>query len=87
MLAGRGDLEEAERLGRKAVAVADSTDFLHLRPHTRISLAQVLGQIGSGRDPAPVLREALALAELKGSVVGARSARALLEGAKFSRAP
>jgi hypothetical protein len=87
VLANRGDLEGAERVGRKGVAVADTTDFLHLRWHARMSLAQVLGRIGSGRDPAPVLREALELADLKGSVVRVRSARALLEGAKFSRAP
>jgi class 3 adenylate cyclase len=87
VLASRGDPEGAERVGREAVAVADGTDFLHLRWHTRIGLAQVLGRTASSLDPAPVLREALELAKSKGSVVGAQSARALLDGAELGRAP
>jgi class 3 adenylate cyclase/tetratricopeptide (TPR) repeat protein len=85
VLAHRGDAEGAERVSAEAMDVADTTDFLLLRWHARMSRALVLDRMVGERDPKPVLREALELAEQKGSIVGARSARALIEPGRTHR--
>jgi predicted ATPase len=80
VLAGRGDASAAEQLARESVAFADETDFLDLRWHTRIGLAEVLR---SGDDHAEAARDLLAeaveIAERKGNLVAARRARGLFE--------
>lgn len=48
-LAGRSELDEAERLARDAVELADSTDFLNVRAAALLDLAEVLGGSRAGR--------------------------------------
>ena len=76
VLAGRGDTDGALRHGRRAVALADTTDFVHLRVHARLAEAEALR--AAGADPRPRVEEAIALAEGKGSVAETRRARGML---------
>jgi ATP/maltotriose-dependent transcriptional regulator MalT len=73
VLARRGDVDEAGRLAAAAVALADTTDFAHLRWHVRLSHEEVL-RLGGG-DGRALLEEAARIAERKGSLVGAERAR------------
>jgi class 3 adenylate cyclase/tetratricopeptide (TPR) repeat protein len=79
VLARSGDVNESERLAREAVALADGTDFLHLRWHTRMTEAEVLRLNGHAEQAKPVLEDAIGIAEQKGFLVGADRARGLLE--------
>jgi hypothetical protein len=79
LLAGRGVAEGAEALARESVALADETDFLDLRWHTRMGLAEVLGTAGGGTHARAVLLEAREIAERKGNVVAAQRAASRLE--------
>jgi class 3 adenylate cyclase/tetratricopeptide (TPR) repeat protein len=79
VLARRGNTAQAEELARHAVALADTTDFAHLRWHVRMSCGEILRTAGRGQDAAAVLAEAVAIAERKGMLVGARSARDALQ--------
>jgi predicted ATPase len=67
LLARRGEQEEAERLAREAVDLAEETDFPVLRADALLVLAEL-----TGGDPAPAIR----LYEEKGNVVAAERARA-----------
>jgi len=78
ILAGRGEVDAARRLAGESVALADTTDYLHLRWQTRMSSAHALRIVGSVSDAKRVAEEAKRLAEQKGSVVGAGAARAFL---------
>ena len=78
ILARRGDADASERLARESVALADATDFPHLRWHTRMSHGEVLGLAGLAQDARPILNEAIRIAEQKGSTVQAQRARDLL---------
>jgi class 3 adenylate cyclase/tetratricopeptide (TPR) repeat protein len=77
--ARRGDSDEAERLGREAVALAETGDFLHLHWYALMSLAEILFLLGRAEEARPVATAAVAVAERKGSAAGARTARALPE--------
>ena len=79
VLARRGAAADAQRLAAEAVALADSTDFLHLRWHVRLRQAEVLRLLGRGQEARPILEEAVEVAEAKGNTVGAVWARSLLE--------
>jgi hypothetical protein len=74
ILARRGDGAAAGWLAREAVALADTTDFAHLRWHVRLSHEEVL-RLGGG-DGRALLEEAVRIAERKGCLVGAERARA-----------
>jgi class 3 adenylate cyclase/tetratricopeptide (TPR) repeat protein len=76
--ARRGEPEQAERLAREAVALVESGDFLHLRWHAQMSLAEVLHLLGNAEEARSAAQAAVAAAEEKGSVVAARAGRALL---------
>ncbi|HEX2031305.1 MAG TPA: adenylate/guanylate cyclase domain-containing protein [Actinomycetota bacterium] len=76
----RGRLDEAERLVRDAVMLADGTDFLETRADVRLALAEVLELAGRGAEAAAAIREAADLYERKGNVVSADRARAALAG-------
>jgi tetratricopeptide (TPR) repeat protein len=73
LLARRGAAAQAARLVEEAVALADTTDFAHLRWQTRLDQEEVL-RLG-GRDGSAALEEAIRIAEAKGSLIGARRAR------------
>jgi DNA-binding SARP family transcriptional activator len=78
-LARRGELEEAERLAREALALGRRTpDFLHLAADALMCLAEVLGAGGRRGEAATSAREALALYERKGNRVSAGRAAALV---------
>jgi tetratricopeptide (TPR) repeat protein len=77
--ARRGDDKGAERLAREAVALAEKGDFLLLQWYALMSLAEILFLVGRAEEAHPAASAAETVAEKKGSVVGARTARALPE--------
>jgi DNA-binding SARP family transcriptional activator len=76
--AAKGDLEEAERVAREGVAIAERTDFILMHATTLRSLAEVLLKRGEGSAAAEATRAALELYERKGNLVAAERARAAL---------
>jgi tetratricopeptide (TPR) repeat protein len=78
VLARRGATAESDRLSGEAVALADTTDFLHLRWHVRLSRHEVLRLAGRDGESRPLLEEAIRIAERKGSLAGVRRAEELL---------
>jgi tetratricopeptide (TPR) repeat protein len=78
-LARSGELEEAERLGREAVAIAAGTaDILDLRAETLADLGEVLRLADRPQESRAALEDAVRLYEAKGNVVGAERVRGLL---------
>ena len=69
ILAARGDLAEAERLAREAIAVSDTTDFMEMRAEAREALATVCAAAGRGDEARRALESALELYEHKGNLV------------------
>ena len=66
-----GDLDEAERLARRAVELAETTDFFALRGmRSRGVLAEILALRGKKDEAAMVAAEAIAHHENKGDVAG-----------------
>jgi tetratricopeptide (TPR) repeat protein len=78
ILARRGNFQEADRLAREAVAIAEATDWLNLRGDAQMALADVLRLAGRADDATEAARLALDRYEQKGNVVGAGWARDLL---------
>jgi tetratricopeptide (TPR) repeat protein len=78
LLARRGELAEAERLAREAVALGASTDILDDHAHALADLAEVLRLAGRSEESATILEEAIHLHEQKGNVVAAETLRAVL---------
>jgi class 3 adenylate cyclase/tetratricopeptide (TPR) repeat protein len=78
VLALRGELEAAERLGREAVEIAARTDYLENHALARADLAEVLERAGRADEARVELEHALRLYELKGIVVEAERMRARL---------
>ena len=77
LLARRGELADAEKLAREAVAQVASTDDIQLRAEALTALAEVL-RVAQRHDEAEIaLGEALALYEQKGNVVAAATVRAM----------
>jgi class 3 adenylate cyclase/tetratricopeptide (TPR) repeat protein len=83
--ARRGEAEDAERSGREAVAIAETTDFLFLHAFALASLGEALQLVGRPEAGEPVLADALRVCEQKGYVVGARRAHELLERPALER--
>jgi ATP/maltotriose-dependent transcriptional regulator MalT len=84
ILARRGELEEAEALGREVVKLADNTDFPDLKASTSLDLAEVLDAAGETDEALELLARARELYERKGNVVAAtqselKSARTRLD--------
>jgi class 3 adenylate cyclase/tetratricopeptide (TPR) repeat protein len=75
VLARRGDHDEAERLAREAVALADEIDDLTMRGEAYADLAEVLHLADRSQEAAQTFRQALALFERKGNVAMARRVR------------
>ena len=79
VLARRGDIDEGERLGREAVAIAFATaDLLDLRAQALADLGEVLRLADRPKESKEALEEAIRLYETKGNLVGADRARGLL---------
>jgi class 3 adenylate cyclase/tetratricopeptide (TPR) repeat protein len=79
VLARQGKTAEALALSNESVALVARTDSLHLRWHTLTSHAEVLRRAGHTAQSEASLREAIAVAEQKGNVVGAQLAREALQ--------
>jgi DNA-binding SARP family transcriptional activator/tetratricopeptide (TPR) repeat protein len=78
LLAAAGRLDEAERLARGGVAIAEQTDFLNMHGNALVDLATVLRAAGKDAEATESVEAAIALYERKGNVVSAAQARALL---------
>jgi tetratricopeptide (TPR) repeat protein len=78
VLARRGELVEAERLGQEAVDIGARTDALDWRADALADLAEVLRLAGRPADAAARLEEALRLFEAKGVVPSVARTRELL---------
>jgi tetratricopeptide (TPR) repeat protein len=78
LLAHRGDVEQAERLAREAVAMAERTDYLELTAEAHAALAEVLHAAGNNEHARLALERAIRLYEQKGNVVAADRARSRL---------
>jgi tetratricopeptide (TPR) repeat protein len=78
VLAHLGELDEAERLGREAVAISSATDVVDLRAQALADLAEVLRLADRREESRAFAEEALELYEKKGNVVAAGRLHALL---------
>ena len=76
--AREGRLDDGEQLAREAVTLAEATDNIDFHGDALMALAEVLCLAERPSEAVPVIEEALHLFELKGNVVSARKARALL---------
>ena len=72
VLATRGELEEAEALGRQAAELVESTDFPDLQATTFLAVAEVLETAGKAEEAQEFVDAAQALYEQKGNLVAAR---------------
>jgi tetratricopeptide (TPR) repeat protein len=79
ILARRGAHEEAERIAREGVAIAERTDWLNLRGDALMDLADVLRLMDRFTEARQNVQQAVQLFERKGNTVMASRARAFLE--------
>ena len=77
VLARRGSIQEAERLARAAVELAEQTDWLEGHGDALMSLAEVLSLAGRPQEAAATVHQALKLYDQKGNLVLAAKARSL----------
>jgi tetratricopeptide (TPR) repeat protein len=75
VLARRGEHEEAERLGREAVEIGETTQDLGSQAETRADLGEVLALAGRPEEAAEALEQALARFEAKENLVMAGRVR------------
>ena len=61
--AGRGDVDEGERLAREAVTLAGQTDFLNFHADALLDLVAVLDATGRTAETSPIVEEAVRLYE------------------------
>jgi class 3 adenylate cyclase/tetratricopeptide (TPR) repeat protein len=78
VLARRGELAEAERLARDAVAIGEETDMLDAQGDAYADLAEVLSLAGRPKGAIETLEQALERYERKGNLVSAQRAQARL---------
>lgn len=78
LLAERGALTEAKRLGADAVRLAARTDWLSERADALLSQAEVLAIAGESQAARGALLEAGTLYEEKGNVIGIQRTKSLL---------
>jgi len=78
VLADRGEPAEAEALGRSAVGYALRTDFPRVHAEAYLALAHVLRRVGRTDEARELVAQAIERYELRGAVVSAAKARALL---------
>jgi class 3 adenylate cyclase/tetratricopeptide (TPR) repeat protein len=82
VLAERGELEEAERLAREAVARSERIDYLNLRGLAYGDLAEVFVLAGRRVDVSEALERALACYERKGNLAMTQRVRGRLDLAR-----
>jgi ATP/maltotriose-dependent transcriptional regulator MalT len=73
-LTGLGQLDEAARVARAAVALAGTTDAMNLHGDARMALAEVLRIVGRSDQAAQAAQQALDRYTRKGNVISARQA-------------
>jgi len=78
VLARRGQSDEAERLAREALAIADASDFLNGQGEANAALAEVLVCAGKADEATAALERALERYERKGNLVSAEHTRTRL---------
>ncbi len=78
VLARRGQLADAERLARHAVAIGEETDMLEAQADAYADLAEVLIFAGRPTEASESLTQALQRYERKGNLVSAQRAQARL---------
>jgi class 3 adenylate cyclase/tetratricopeptide (TPR) repeat protein len=78
VLARRGELAEAERLARDAVAIGEETDMLDAQGDAYADLAEVLSLAGRPKGAIEALEQALERYERKGSLVSTQRAQTRL---------
>jgi class 3 adenylate cyclase/tetratricopeptide (TPR) repeat protein len=78
VLARRGEIEDAQRLVREAMQLADRTDWLALQGAVLLDLADVLNAAGKRDAAATAVKAALDRYERKQHIIGAARARAFL---------
>ena len=76
VLAGRGEVDEAERLARHGVRLAGTTDSPWMQADALLDLAEVLRRAGRPDEARAAAAEALGLYELKGDTAAAVRAAA-----------
>jgi class 3 adenylate cyclase/tetratricopeptide (TPR) repeat protein len=76
ILAGQGRLDDAERLGREAVSLAELTDFVNTQAEAFVDLAQILHGAGRLRGASAAVTRGLELFERKGNTAAAGKTRA-----------
>ena len=79
VLARRGELAAAERLGREAITIAEASDFLPAHAEALMDLAEVWQFADRREDAEASIEEAIRLFERKGNLVATDRARARLE--------
>jgi tetratricopeptide (TPR) repeat protein len=79
VLAQRGDFENAEPLARKAVELAERSDYIDLHARAIEDLVEVLRLAGRSQEALGELEPAIRLHDQKGNVVAAARTRALRE--------
>lgn len=79
LLVRSGDLEEAERVARGVVALAEGTDYSELRAMALVALGRVLRAAGRAGEAVGPVERALAQYEDKGNRVSAAATAALLD--------
>ena len=77
VIARRGLVEDALRLGREAVEIADRTDYLVSQANARLDLADVMQVAGNAEEARALVDEAIKLYEAKGNRAGVTRAREL----------
>jgi class 3 adenylate cyclase/tetratricopeptide (TPR) repeat protein len=75
ILARRGELGHAEAMARKALQIAERTDYLDLHARALMGLAEVLQRAGRREEAAAALDHSLKLLEQKGNVALAEQVR------------
>jgi class 3 adenylate cyclase len=78
VLARRGEFEGAQRLAREAVAFASESDLHLAHGDALMDLGEVLELAGEEEAAAAAIQQAIDLYELKGNVLAANRARALV---------
>jgi tetratricopeptide (TPR) repeat protein len=79
LLARRGEMADAERMGAEAVDLAERTDWLTDHADALLSQAQVFRMAANRKAAADALESAVALYTRKGNTIGARRARSSMD--------
>jgi class 3 adenylate cyclase/tetratricopeptide (TPR) repeat protein len=87
LLGRAGQVAEAEGAARKALEMAEGSDYLQMRADALMDLGEVLQIAQRPDDSAASVAAALRLYEEKGSTASAARARALLDALAQERAP